>query len=314
VSIVSSYCIAGECLELSLELVTTSPLQPWEANPYQLISWSEMLEFSAKAFFRCGSILKALRIDCLIGSAISIDDEPVFLMTREIDEKTKRKALHGLNLVESEFRKIGMLITAETVKETSVEVEKQQHNTQWLLDQLKVIEGLAHKELNGKTFLYVPAEQAKFFPRKNEPQMFGESVATAFPSATYDISESAICLALARGSACVFHLMRVLEIGLGLLGAVFHVSLEHTSWGPAIDEIESKIRNMHKDEEWKSLPDCKEQQQFYSQAASHFGILKDAWRNYTMHKRSKYTLEEAELIFKSVKDFMQKLAGRLSEP
>ena len=147
----------------------------------------------------------------------------------------------------------------------------------------------------------------------SDQRVFGKAVGDAFPSATYDIAESGACLALDRGTACVFHLMRVLEIGLTVLGAKFGVSLAHTNWAPAIEEIESKIRNMHKDPAWKALPDCKEQQEFYAQAASHFGILKDAWRNHTMHKRGFYTEEQAEHLFLNIKGFMQKLSERLSE-
>jgi hypothetical protein len=107
--------------------------------------------------------------------------------------------------------------------------------------------------------------------------------------------------------------MRVLEIGLGVLGAVFGVSLAHTNWAPAIDQIESKTRDMHKDPAWKAKPDYKEQQEFFAQAASHFGVLKDAWRNYTAHARGKYDGNEASDILTSVRAFMQKLANRLHE-
>ena len=82
---------------------------------------------------------------------------------------------------------------------------------------------------------------------------------------------------------------------------------------PAIEQIESKIREMHKDPVWKTLPDCKAHQEFYAQAATHFGILKDAWRNYTMHARGFYTEEQAERIFQNTRSFMQTLAERLSE-
>jgi uncharacterized protein YpbB len=89
--------------------------------------------------------------------------------------------------------------------------------------------------------------------------------------------------------------------------------LAHTNWAPAIEQIESRIRDMHKDPVWKALPDCKEQQEFYAQAASHFGILKDAWRNYTMHARGFYTEEQAEQIFENIKVFVQKLSLKLNE-
>jgi hypothetical protein len=57
----------------------------------------------------------------------------------------------------------------------------------------------------------------------------------------------------------------------------------------------------------------KDQQEFFSQAASHFMILKDAWRNYTAHERGKFTEEEAETILINVRSFMQKLATQLHE-
>jgi hypothetical protein len=61
------------------------------------------------------------------------------------------------------------------------------------------------------------------------------------------------------------------------------------------------------------VPDCKDLQRFYAQAASHFAVLKDAWRNYTMHGRSKYEQDEAERIFENVKGFMQTLSTKLAE-
>jgi hypothetical protein len=56
-----------------------------------------------------------------------------------------------------------------------------------------------------------------------------------------------------------------------------------------------------------------EQQEFYAQATSYLALTKDAWRNHAMHVRGKNTQDEAELIFESVKAFMQKLATRLHE-
>src|SRR5262249_53284077 len=151
--------------------------------------------------------------------------------------------------------------------------------------------------MRSKAFFYIPPEKARYWPPADAPYAFGKNVATAFPSSSFDANEAGVCLALARATASVFHVMRVFESGLSALGQIFNVSLAHTNWAPAIDQIESKIRDMHKDPAWKAQPDCKEQQEFFAQAASHFGILKDAWRNYTAHKRGKYTEDEATLIF-----------------
>ncbi len=300
------------------EIERESVLQPWEANPHQLVTWWDMLSFSAWNFFWCGMTLRAIEQDCFI-SSIDIPgvrgDTPIFALPSDLDDRARNKALTSLKRVVVEFSAIGLRITAETINELITELEdtSHRHNFQWLIDQVRVIQGLSKKEIEGKAFFYVPAERMKFFPLMSDPHIFGKAVGNAFPSAMQDVAESGVCLALDRGSACVFHLMRVLESGLTVLGAKFGVSLAHTNWAPAIEEIESKIRDMHKEPAWKALSDCKQQQEFYAQAASHFGILKDAWRNYTMHVRGFYTEEQAERIFENVKGFMQKLAERLSE-
>ncbi|MGC8536626.1 MAG: hypothetical protein ACP5QR_14025 [Rhizomicrobium sp.] len=134
-----------------------------------------------------------------------------------------------------------------------------------------------------------------------------------FPSATFEIREAGNCFALGRFTASVFHLMRVLEIGLTAVGKVFNVSLAHTNWEPAIRELESKIRGMRQDPDWKSVSDYKEQQEFYAQAISYLVVAKDAWRNYTVHARGKFTEEEAALMMKNIQAFMQKISVRLGE-
>jgi hypothetical protein len=284
-------------------------------NFYKLTGWWEMLSFAAWNFFWCGIQLESIESDCLLGSLPVAGDVPIFALQKDLDDKARSKAFKALKRVAQEFSGIGLRITAETTAELSAELENlsHRHNFQWLMDQVKAIKALSRKEIEGKAFFYVPAERIKFFPRMDDPHIFGKAVANAFPSAMQDIAESGVCLALDRGTACVFHLMRVLEIGLTALGAKFGVSLAHTNWAPAIEEIQSRIREMHKDPASKALPDCKEQQEFYAQAASHFGILKDAWRNYTMHVRGFYTQEQTEQIFENVKSFMQKLAERLHE-
>lgn len=294
-----------------LELV----LQPWERHSYRLISWLEMLQFSARMFFWCGLYLRTIKNECILDSIPVAANQKILNVARDLSDTSRSRALIALRHVEAEFRKIGLRISADAVKDivTILENKTDRRNCQWLMDQIGNIERLAERELEGKAFFYVPAERAKFFPRSDDQHIFGSEVAVAFQSATYDIAEAGICLALARGSGCVFHLMRVLEIGLTALGGKFGVSLEHTNWNPAIEEIESKIRGMHKDPTWKAQRDYREQQEFYAQVASHFGILKDAWRNYTMHVRGKYTEEEAELIFENVKAFTQKLAKRLHD-
>jgi hypothetical protein len=275
-----------------------------------------MIQFSATRIFHAGRSLRFIKGDVLASCVATASGEAAgFAVHQELDTGGEVKTLAHLRAVEEIFREVGMDITADTTKEIREKIEKKPFriSVEWVLDHVGTIEDLAEKELRRRVFFYVPPERYKSLPETDNPHLFTDAVSNAFPGAVYDVSEAGMCLGLARPSACVFHLMRVLEVGLAALGRVFGISLAHTNWALAIEQLERKIREMHKDPDWKSLPDCKTQQEFYAQAASHFGILKDAWRNYTMHARGTYTEEQAERIFENTRDFMQKLAGRLHE-
>jgi hypothetical protein len=296
-------------------IVQVPVLQPWEERPYRLVSWLDMLNFSARQFFYCGGALRDIRQDAIMSSAVCMDGgEARFAMPKPIDAASRERAVAHLRGIEPQFRTIGLEIAAETVAELITDLQQDtERSVQWLIDRVDAIEKIGDKELKNRAFFYIPPERMKLWPKAKEPFALGRQVDVSFPSSTFDANNAATCLATTHGTAAVFHLMRVLEIGLAALGKEFDVSLEHINWQPALDQIEKKVREMSRDSKWRSRPDFKEMQEFYSQAASHFAILKDAWRNHTMHVRGKYTQEEAERIFDNVKDFMQKLSERLAE-
>jgi hypothetical protein len=89
------------------------------------------------------------------------------------------------------------------------------------------------------------------------------------------------------------------------------VPFDHRSWNEVIEPIEKEIRQIknqrQKPEDWKA------DEQFYSEAAAQFMHFKNAWRNYTAHGHFNYTEDEAEAIFRHVRDFMVHISKRLKE-
>jgi hypothetical protein len=270
-----------------------------------------MQQFSAYSVFSAGVLIESVRLESYIAStALSSDGKPGFAMMLPIDDKLRDKAMRTLESLASDCKTLALNTSAEMVAGMRSTLERDAHrdNVQWLLDQMKTVRDLMSTEMKWRVYAYIPAEKAKYFTT-GKARLFGEEVDKAFPDARNDVHEAGCCMALTRPTAAVFHLMRVLECGLAALGKVFSIPLAHTNWGSAIEQIESKIRDMHKDAIWKVKPDCKDMQVKYAQAAATFGVLKDAWRNHTMHSRVAYEEEEAEHIFGNVKMFMRKLAA-----
>lgn len=291
--------------------VEEAVLFPWHSAPRGLVSWWDMEQFSATGFFLAGVFIESVRNDCLMGSMMVDPRAPIYNLAAPLQERAVKSALEYLPRLERECRSIGLKISADATQRAIKGIEDHAEipiNYQWLRDKLSDLKSLICDEMKQHGFFYVSPERSKFWTKRDEKCLFGDAVADAFPTALFDIHTAGVCLAIQLGTSSVFHSMRVLEIGLGVFGEVFGLSLAHTNWEPAIREIESKIREMHKDPDWRLLPDCKSKQEQYSQVASHFAVLKDAWRNYTMHARGKHGDDEAELIFVNLKSFMQKLA------
>ncbi len=180
-------------------------------------------------------------------------------------------------------------------------------NFRTMRHQLEEVLNRLQDELSARVFYQIESEKSPYY--ESPENLWGERVTKAFPTAAVELSEAAKCYGLGRYTACVFHLMRALEVGLSCMAKVFAVPSDHANWHNIIEQVEAKVRELPKirPSQWKA------DQEFYSQAASHFMIFKDAWRNYTAHRRGIYDEKEARRIMDNVFGFMDQLAKRLAE-
>lgn len=70
-------------------------------------------------------------------------------------------------------------------------------------------------ELSTCLLVYIDPKLSELYAGKD---LFGGAVTSSFPSAIDNIEEAGKCLSLDRGTASVFHLMRVMEVSLRVLG------------------------------------------------------------------------------------------------
>jgi hypothetical protein len=167
--------------------------------------------------------------------------------------------------------------------------------------------GRVRDELSGKLFMFVPPSLARYY----EPnQTFSKNVLDKFPNTLGDIAEAGNCLALGRTTACVFHLMRLMESGVRKFGDKLGVSLVNAmgkdkNWQNLLDEANKKIRQLSAltPPDPLSVP--------YARISANLYSVKLAWRNEVMHPKETYTDEEAEAVFAATRAFMAELASVL---
>lgn len=148
-------------------------------------------------------------------------------------------------------------------------------------------------------FLCLTENEKQWF-EPDEPH-FGKEVEAKLQSISEDIAEGAKCLALGRSTACVFHLMRVMETATQKLGDTLGVTfVTEKNWQNILDETNKAIRALdHKDTRTKAL----------AEVSSHLYGVKVAWRNEVMHPKQTYTAEEATAIFTNVRTFIRELVS-----
>jgi hypothetical protein len=145
--------------------------------------------------------------------------------------------------------------------------------------------------------------------QKDVPFYVGEGlVAEKFGWAIEDMSEAGKCLALQRSTACIFHLMRVLERAVQAFGKKLKVKIDvHAeTWHQIM---------LHVNKEVQALPSKtaaqRKKKSGYAEAAAHLQSVRIAWRNEVMHPKQTYTRDEAYEVFNATKTFMAYLAGVL---
>ncbi len=148
-------------------------------------------------------------------------------------------------------------------------------------------------------FFRIPSEEKSFY----DDVQLTTAAMNAFPSAVPEVSDAGRCFALDQPTACVLHLMRALEVPLTALIAALNFTPSNPNWQIVINECEREIKGLKN----------KDDQEFYSEAATNFLYFKNAWRNHAMHGRDTYDKRQAFDIMQHVGGFMKHLSRRLCE-
>ncbi|RWE78583.1 MAG: hypothetical protein EOS63_17205 [Mesorhizobium sp.] len=116
-------------------------------------------------------------------------------------------------------------------------------------ESLETIHSTVENELATILFLRVSTEYIRYH---KDPAPFGQRVADAFPLAIRDIEHGTKALTYGLGTSCVFHMMRVMEMGLKVLAKKLGIPYA-PSWESYITQIETKITAKHKTKgiKWK---------------------------------------------------------------
>ncbi len=178
------------------------------------------------------------------------------------------------------------------------------------------IEGLnqtIEMELSRRWFQYVPKERAVLWRMINDDWW---RPLKSFPFLKDEIAASLSCYATDNHTACVFHMMRVAEIGLRALARERKIKLPRDKpleWGTWQDIIKG-IRDEVKIIALKKAGAPKDNAlSFYNGCLDNIDSFKDEYRNQVMHVRKMYDKHQALRTIERVRDFMVRVSERIDQ-
>jgi hypothetical protein len=226
--------------------------------------------------------------------------------TKTVTEVHRKEFLRHLELARNYADKLALSLTRKQLDRLGKEVWE---NKGSYADILTGLTNLATRFSDELVLFHIPSEHCELFDHVRNK--IGEEVIARFPESLFDIEEGGKCLAVDRGTACVFHLSRVLHSALRYISneARKHriECLDPSStqlWNRWIDPIEAELgrERKRKTSEWSAVEPS------YAKIVSHLRTVSTAWRSPTLQGERKYTVEEARDIFDVTCEFMRYVA------
>lgn len=266
--------------------------------------WSllEVLKLNATAFHKAVTIMARVMATVEMGDSVGAnprEDKP----SKDIREGL----IEYLQDLESCLATIEARYTNKEVGRFLHQASKAGITYEELSKRFHDINARLYDELADRQVFVLASDKAAYY--ESGGPLFGNEVADKFQLAAYDIDEAGKCFALGRCTATVFHLMRVVEIGIRRLCDALDVTVSpNAGWQKILnDKLEPAINALP-----EATPAEKARKTDLQQARAHLHAIRLGWRNDTMHPKATYTEEEAKALIAHVETFMRHLATRLS--
>lgn len=254
-----------------------------------------MLQFNPHKLY---SVARALEEICSGLQFVKANEKDKGRLESLLSDLTQKLIEIGSALCSSGFPLSGKLVENLSSKKSLTAQE--------MTNLVRELSSRIQDEVSFGIFLKIPSDLEKYYDPKGV--LFGQEVADRFNSAIDDVDEAGKCLALGRGTACVFHLMRIMEAGLKSVAKALGIPYA-PSWESYLKQINDRIEQKYK----KKGVQWKKDEPFFRDVAAHLQAVKVAWRNPTMHIERSYNAEQAEEVFNATKGFMRHIATRLQE-
>ena len=269
---------------------------PWILDPFRLISWQKMLEFSAQQFIAIG---------------IEIQGILCIWQNRDRDEIDRSFATNiaepRLRLIAKGLREIGCAMSAD-LTESVIQAMRLDEAAGAMKARIESLEAAMRSEMKSHLFLWVDGQRAGFYTKSGQ-ELLGQECSSRFASVIGEAEEAMRCYAVGRFTASAFHLMRMTEVGVRALGLAIGFKIKNENWGRILAEFQRQkaLLPATKPPHWKG------RFKKLNTIGAHLEAVNEGWRNRIAHLDLVYGEEQARHLLTVIPHFLANEAQTIDE-
>jgi len=274
--------------------------------PSGLMSLFDMMNFCLREF--------ALGLRALSYDTLSVQEKIQEGAFAKITDAERRRIEHNLEFGVARYcRQLNLESAVKRLERTFRALRSTNDQTYETIEgELITLYEAIEDDLKTEYFYHYPREKALLVVKNSE----WTPTFRAFPSQAKPEAERGIdCYGLGHNVACIFHMMRVAELGMRALArerkVTFpHRPLEWAEWENVINLIDTKAKAASAD--MTRGPALDAARAFYTAAIAQLRAFKET-RNRIMHMRGGFDELDARRAMTQVRDFMNGLSVKIGE-
>ena len=208
------------------------------------------------------------------------------------EDNAHKEAMHALQVAKEVCERVPLETLSREI-DRALKSYKDGAITDRLQTELERLGSQFHDELNSRYFLPLSRFAENYYGQKTA---FGEAVAEKFPEASEDIENAGNCLAVGQNAACVFHLMRAMEVVVQKYARRFGLRADlNVTWVVLASNMATKVNSWPKKGAKTSAERRSGPMPFRC-----YGTLK-SHGDPTMHPKKTYTSSQALQAYNAVR-------------
>jgi len=255
-------------------------------QPYRVVSLLEMLRFAAEEFWKGSQLLTLL------------SGEPLYLKHPNF----RANAVNAMNQLLEHCYKLHLTVSLKEAEKMLPFFNDPNSAPQHIKDMANRLSSVIHSELDGQMLFFMEPSRVEYF---NPLWLAASPVDEFFPQTCNELRSAGRCYSYGEPTACVFHLMRVIDAGLRSVAASLGISYDARNWSGIGQKIQAKMEEKYvgKTDEWKKS------EPFYASILTDIQAISRGHRNPVLHEiEKKYTDSEAHYLMTITEAFMSHLA------